>query len=284
MILKAYKVMNSIKVALQHVYHQRWLSPYSDFHRFVSDAFIKKNAKNELNKPLNSFHAQKFLRTHRWPPGLVVIDVSSAVPHAIIGSCAFFQSGMQDGTSDEPNTKRSFFRNSGVREIMQNVLGFNVIFHPSQREKKLKAPSVLLTDSNVTTRKMTLDFMTFSLLFWMFAVHWEYTYCQVDILQTFCGCFGDVFPIGQYISTALHHSVIFLFADLIKFVRLCNAIDHFPNPAHRVQTHRAWTGRNWCRPNAEMETSLTSMRRWTNSAPKLSSPQRLHIPLDGRTV
>ena len=31
MINKAYKVMNNIKTALQHIYHQRWLLPYSDF-------------------------------------------------------------------------------------------------------------------------------------------------------------------------------------------------------------------------------------------------------------
>ena len=52
MIKRAYKLMNNLETALQHIYHQRWLSPYSDFLRFVSNAFIKKNAQNffyELN-------------------------------------------------------------------------------------------------------------------------------------------------------------------------------------------------------------------------------------------
>ncbi len=42
MIKKACNVINNIKTALQRIYRQRWLLPYS-----------------------------KFMRTHRWPPGLV---------------------------------------------------------------------------------------------------------------------------------------------------------------------------------------------------------------------
>ena len=30
MIKKAYKVMKNIKTALKHIYHQRWLLPYSE--------------------------------------------------------------------------------------------------------------------------------------------------------------------------------------------------------------------------------------------------------------